>query len=248
MIRSIAMDHIDHDPEFRWRGEQVSRIENLSDIVFAIAMGMIVSASSPPTTFDGLHNHLVGIVPAAFSFIVMLLIWNDHFTFFRRYNLADRRVVFLNACLLLLVLFIAYPLRFVFDSLFAYILGTTGDWSRTEQLGLDVANKAAVITAYFGVGFGAIRVVFAMLYAHAYSRRDTLELTPHEIVLTKREIFVEVAEILIAGVVVAAALKTPLGPFAGFGHFLNFVMPPVARLFFRKEDKSLEVPTTPEVV
>ena len=48
MIRRALKTHLDQDPYFQWRGDSVTRIENLSDIVFALALGMLVSSSSPP--------------------------------------------------------------------------------------------------------------------------------------------------------------------------------------------------------
>jgi hypothetical protein len=59
----------------------------------------------------------VSIIPIAAGFAMLVSIWNDHFLFFRRYALADGVIITLNTALLLLILYIAYPLRFVFDSL-----------------------------------------------------------------------------------------------------------------------------------
>ena len=38
MIRGEIARHLDHDPHFQWRGESVTRIENLSDIVLILAV------------------------------------------------------------------------------------------------------------------------------------------------------------------------------------------------------------------
>ena len=112
MLRETIAQRLDHDPLFKWRGDHVTRIENLSDIVFALALGMLVSATSPPTNFSELGAHLLNIIPVAAGFGLLLNLWNAHFVYFRRYGLADGQTIFLNACLLLVVLFLAYPLRF----------------------------------------------------------------------------------------------------------------------------------------
>lgn len=129
-IRESLTAHLDHDPLFVWRGQTVTRIENLSDIVFALALGMLVSSSSAPQTFSDLQQFLISIIPVTAAFAVLLSIWNRHFVFFRRYGLADGRVIFLNACMLFVVLFLAYPLRFAFDSFFAYVLAMLGNFDR----------------------------------------------------------------------------------------------------------------------
>lgn len=117
MIREQIIQSRDHDPHFAWRTTEVLRIENLSDIVFALALGILVSAGSTIRTFSDLTGYLISIIPIAAGFAMLVSIWNDHFLFFRRYALADGRIIVLNTALLL-ILYIAYPLRFVFDSLF----------------------------------------------------------------------------------------------------------------------------------
>ena len=109
MIRA-AVKNLDHDPEFVWRGKDVTRLENLSDIVFALAFGMIVSASSIPQNLQGLNEFLLGSPPVILAFIIMTQFWNQHFVFFRRYGLADRRIVLLNNLLLLSILLIKLPI------------------------------------------------------------------------------------------------------------------------------------------
>ena len=106
-MRTEIAKHLDHDPNFEWRGQTVTRIENLSDIVFALALGMLLLTGTPPQTFSELITFLINIVPVAAGFLILFMIWNAHFVFFRRYGIADNTVVLLNALLLLMVLFFA---------------------------------------------------------------------------------------------------------------------------------------------
>ncbi|MEO0674553.1 MAG: hypothetical protein AAFY32_06055, partial [Pseudomonadota bacterium] len=62
-MRQAIVDGIDHDPDFEWRGRRVTRIENLSDIIFALALGMLVSSSQPPTTFGDLFDFVLNVIP-----------------------------------------------------------------------------------------------------------------------------------------------------------------------------------------
>ena len=95
MLRGEIAKGLDHDPNFRWRGESVTRIENLSDIVFALALGMIISAAVVPQSYDELKLYLISIIPATLAFSTLIGIWHTHFTFFRRYGVADKRIIFL---------------------------------------------------------------------------------------------------------------------------------------------------------
>lgn len=215
MIREEISRQLDHDPNFRWRGEAVTRIENLSDIVFALALGMLVSASAPPGNFEALQLHFLNIFPVAAGFALLLAIWNAHFTFFRRYGVADGRIIFLNAALLLVILFFAYPLRLIFDSLLAFILGVGGDWTRMTSLGLPTYADAGVLMGYYCVGYGLVYLLIQSMYAHALRRADHMGLSASERVMTQRSIWKHRTHVLLSGVVGVLAVWTPMGPMAG---------------------------------
>lgn len=221
-MRNEIAKHLDHDPDFEWRGQNVTRIENLSDIIFALALGMMLFGGAPPQTFSELVHFLISIIPVTASFIILFMIWNSHFVFFRRYALADNVIVLINSALLLMVLFTAYPLRFIFDSLFWYVLGSmTGDYSQLAATDMDMANSARSM-AFFGTGYGVIYALLSFMYQHAVRKADVIELSEKEILLTRTTVWKYRGEVIIAVLLVLAALFTPLGPFAGFVTLLNW--------------------------
>jgi transmembrane protein TMEM174 (potassium channel) len=223
MIRETISKRLDHDPLFIWRGENVTRVENLSDIVFALALGILVSATLPPTTFSELGDHLLNIMPVAAGFALLLNLWNAHFIYFRRYGLADDQIIFLNACLLLVVLFLAYPLRFIFDSLFAYVLAVFGQPQRLEKMEIG-SRESGILMAYFAVGYAVAYLLVSQLYAHALRRADMLALDETERMITKRTIWTFRALVLCSIIVFVSALFTPLHAFSGFFLFLIYPM------------------------
>lgn len=215
MIREELSRQLDHDPNFRWRGEAVTRIENLSDIVFALALGMLVSASAAPTNFEQLQSHFLNILPVAAGFALLLTIWNAHFTFFRRYGVADAWIIVLNAALLLVILFFAYPLRLIFDSLFALVLGLSGDWSRMAGLGLESFGKAGELMGFYCIGYVLVYLLIQAMYAHALRRADQLGLNASERAMTRRSIWSYRMQVVIGVLVGVLAYWTPVGPIAG---------------------------------
>lgn len=230
MIRQKMTAQLDQDPHFTWRGEAVTRVENLSDIVFALALGMLVSASQPPDTLPQMTRHLVSIVPVAAGFAILCTIWNAHFTFFRRYGLVDLKVVFINAAMLLVILYIAYPLRFIFDSLFAFsIWAVSGDISRLMDLGISSFRAAAVLMGYFMAGYAVIYGLILSLYTHALKKADILDLSPSEIMLTRRSIWMFRCELTLSVVGGILAVFTSVGPWAGFLLVLNWPVAIVLR-------------------
>lgn len=238
MIRDTVIREMDHDPRFQWRGGAVTRIENLSDIVFAIALGMLVSATIPPRTYSELTAHLITIIPVTASFALLFMIWNAHFMFFRRYGVADGRIIFLNCVLLLLVLFVAYPLRFIFDSLFGYIQGLLGDWSRLEAAGIDY-KRAGYIMGFFALGYGLVYLVISQMYGYALSKADLLGLTGNEVAMTRQSIWTFRMHIIVVAIVGALAVWTPLHAFAGS---LMALMWPGALLI----DRLIPIPEKPD--
>jgi len=216
MLRTVVGKQLDHDPNFRWRGEAVTRIENLSDIAFALALGMLISGVDAPTNYLGLKKFLGSIVPAALGFTVLLGLWHSHYTFFRRYGVADGRILFLNAILIFVVLFMAYPLRFAFDSLFAFItLMFTGDFSRSAELGVSSMQIAGEFVAYFSLAYALAFAIFAMMYGHVLKRADLLALSPYELAVSRQMRTVRWLQFVISVVTASIAYFTPLGPIAG---------------------------------
>lgn len=221
-MRNEIAKHLDHDPDFEWRGQSVTRIENLSDIVFALALGMMLFGGPPPQTFSQLVHFLISIIPVTASFVILLMMWNAHFVFFRRYALADNRIVLINSALLLMVLFTAYPLRFIFDSFFWYVIGSaTGDYTQLLETEMDLQNSARSM-AIFGGGYAVIYTLLSFMYAHAVHKADSIGLSDKEVLITRQTVWIFRGEVAIAILLIFAALFTPMGPFAGALMFLNW--------------------------
>ncbi len=221
-MRSEIAKHLDHDPDFEWRGQNVTRIENLSDIVFALALGMLLLTGAPPQTFSELVHFLMSIIPVTASFLILFLIWNSHFVFFRRYGLADNTIVVINSALLLMVLFTAYPLRFIFDSLFWFIYGmSTGDYTQLLDTEMNFTNSGYSM-AFFGAGYSVIYALLSLMYGHANRKADPIGLSPHEVLMTRRSVWRFRGEVIIGIAVALTAGFTVIGPFAGFLLCLNW--------------------------
>lgn len=214
-MRSSSRIYTDQDPHFRWRGSQVMRVEYLSDIVFALAFGMLVSNGVEPRTFEELNGFLFSAIPVTAGFIIMVSFWTQHFIFFRRYGLADKRTMFINASILLVVLLIAYPLRFIFDSLFGWVLLMFGNDSLVDQLNIDF-RRAGIIICYFMSGLAVLQALLALLYRHALGHAEQLELSVYELQVTKSAFWEHATFVLWAGLAATLAVATPLYGFAGF--------------------------------
>jgi len=165
--------------EFRHRAHEVSRVEAFSDVVFGFALSLLVVSLEAPKSYRELVETLKGFLPFAICFFLLIDIWFEHHDFFKRYALQDRTTMILNTLLLFVVLFYVYPLKFVF-SLFAQQL-------RGERLDIPPGGATLMFTVY-GVGFAAVFALIAAMYAHAYARREELELNDVERIDTRESV------------------------------------------------------------
>jgi uncharacterized membrane protein len=186
MLRGALSDrNVASQTDFRWRGNEITRIEGFSDAVFAFAVTLLVVSLEVPQTFNELLSAMRGFVAFAICFGLLASIWYYHYVFFRRYGLQDRYTILLNTILLFVVLFYVYPLKFVFTLLINQILGDT-----TIQLPngaiepMIESNQGALLFVIYGVGYIAISLVFTLMYYHAYCQREQLELTELEVLDT----------------------------------------------------------------
>jgi len=204
---------------FRWRGRDVTRLENLSDIVFALSLTLIV-ASAVPATFRELASLWREAIAIAFSFALILLIWSKHHAFFRRYDLEDGFTVLINSIILFLIMIFAYPLKFMATFLVNFFTGyfqTPGQIESTLSLA-DVPYMLAVYAAGYALVFG----LFALLYAHALRRSDVLELSEAERIMTRLEVDQGLAAIgvSVAAILLGFLLPVGLSTMAGGVYFV----------------------------
>jgi uncharacterized membrane protein len=153
------------------RSHEITRLEAFSDAVFGFSLTLLVVALEVPRSYAELMGLMGGFLSFACCFTLLLWIWHEHNVFFRRYGLQDGVTVVLNGALLFVVLFYVYPLKFMFDSLFARFV--TAGSSTPEPMSLGELARASQI---YALGFIAVFVMFALLYRHALRKREALAL------------------------------------------------------------------------
>ncbi|HEV7745732.1 MAG TPA: TMEM175 family protein [Pyrinomonadaceae bacterium] len=212
MIREKLMEkNIGRPGNFRWRGHEISRIEGLSDAVFAFAITLLVVSLEVPKTFDELAATMHGFGAFLVSFILLFFVWFTQYKFFRRYGLQDTTTVVLNAALLFVVLFYVYPLKFLFSFL---VNRFTGGHNEVHLANGNVVpmigspEQMASLMTIFSLGYLAVFGVFVLLYSHAYRKRDVLELNELEQFDTRESIL---EALLNCGIAVISLLVVLIG-------------------------------------
>jgi uncharacterized membrane protein len=169
MIREYFMNREKSGKEkIKWRSHEITRIEALSDAVFAFAVSLLVFSLEVPKNSKEMLESIWGLFPFAFSFLVIFWIWRAQYKFFRRYGLHDWTTQTLNGLLLFFTLGFVYPLKFLFSSIFL-----------PQYYSVRPQDIAPMIMFYNG-GFVIIELLFSFMYLYAYRKRATIQLTSVE--------------------------------------------------------------------
>jgi len=226
--------------QFEPRGQQMNRIEAVSDVVFGFALTLLVVSLQAPRTYSDLVNVMSGFPAFALTFAVLMAVWARHYYFFRYYGLDDPTIIVLNTLLLFIVLFYVYPLKFFVSVFLANV------WLRpiigTPMQIRDVPGGPGTLMVWgdqrglvmiFAAGFAALYLVFAAMYWHAYRMREDLHLSAFETAHTMTSI---VSQILNAGVgllllLAAYLLKPDQG---GHAAYVMFLVPVIWLWLWRK--------------
>jgi uncharacterized membrane protein len=206
------------EEDFRWRGEDISRIEGFSDAVFAFAVTLLVVSLEVPKTFDELLATMRGFLAFAICFFLLLFVWYDHYKFYRRFGLRDTTTLGLNSALLFLVLLYVYPLKFLFTMLTDQLFGF-------PQNEIIEPSQIPLLMVIYGAGFVAIQLVFLLMYLRAYSLHTALELDPQELSVTREEIQGFMLNVLVGLTSVAIAVLGGVGVIAWAGYVYILVFP-----------------------
>lgn len=200
------------------RGREVSRIEGFSDAVFGFALTLLVVSLEVPANFTDLERILSGFPAFAVTFAVICWVWYEHYLLFRKYDLEDGFTVFLNCVLLFIVVFYAYPMKFMFTRLVSGSLLGVGP-------GIDdgmTAENGRMLMAVYSGGFVALFATFMLLHWNALRRRDRLALDPLAIYDARASMRRHLVSVTLGLASVGIAVLLPIGylPFSGLIFFL----------------------------
>lgn len=208
--------------EFRWRGGSPTRVEALSDMVFAFALTLLVVSNAPPASFGDLNDLLWGFPGFAAAFAVLLIIWHSHYIFFRRYALEDGWTTTLNAGLLFLILFFVYPLK--------YLATMLSEFLRSLAEGRPEApftfQEAEYSLAMMSLGYAAVFAMFFALYLHALKKSDRIDLDARELQLTRFACWQQGVHVFVGVAVAAGAMFLP-GPWSTLSGFIYCLIGPL---------------------
>jgi len=229
MIRKHLFKDKATDDSVRWRLHEPTRVEAFSDAVFAFALTLVVISLEVPQTFHELRHMMLGFFGFAICFLFIILIWHDQYVFFRRYGLQDTRTTFYNMVLLFMVIYLVYPLKFLFYSFTEGFNSTVVENGKVMPRFSDEGELCQLMIIY-GIGYFVIYSILGLMYAHALKRKKDILLSPLEIYNTKTHIYTFVGRLVVVLLSLSIAVYGlgHSGPYAFFSgtsySLIGFVM------------------------
>ena len=172
-IGNLLPRSLREEKNFRWRGGEVSRIEGLSDAVFALSLTLLVVALEVPRTSDELFAVFWQFPAFAICFAFMMWVWYEHFLYHRRFGFEDAGTIALNGLLLFFIVFYVFPLKFLARALITVPL-EKGTWD------LFFGGHGTAVMVFYGAGFVGIFSVLFFMYWRAWRLRDVIHLDDAE--------------------------------------------------------------------
>lgn len=221
MIRQAKVKEMpDVVEDFRMRGREVSRIEAFTDCVLGLAITLLVVQTEVPSRWEDLVTAMQALIVFAFTFSAVFAVWSRHYTFCRRYGLQDSTTRNLTGILLFVVLAYIYPLKYLMTLFATFILKIDVGFHLSDAELQKI--RISQLFIFYGLGFAAVQLLFALLYLHAYRQREELDLDEIARLDTLSWMREQFGYLLIPLISVVLALVLPMNliGYAGYIYFL----------------------------
>lgn len=172
-MRNEVLKNRYHDPRIKYRGENTTRLDNLTDAVFGIAITLLIFNLSNPNSFEDLLTFTKTLPAFLISISFIVLIWNEHLNFSEVYSLNDTTLTILNTIFIALVIFYVYPLRFLTLFLTNVVFNTDIDVNIQ-------GDQVPYLMIYYGFVAFALYFILYLFYHRAAMLKKELDLNAFE--------------------------------------------------------------------
>jgi len=229
-----------HNEKFRHRGDEIFRVEALSDAVFAFSVSLLVFSLEVPQTFHELQIIINGTIPFFATVSILFLLWYQQYIFFRHYALNDLTTIILNLIYMAVILFYVYPLKFLFSLLISSWTGI--NLFPRAAGGIVMANgDFPQLVILYSIGYFIIWMLLYIMHRRVSYYSQQLALSQYELLYTRKEKRGALMNSLIGAI---AALVAWMGPdwLSGACYLLIPFVLTINEKMFRREARKIGVP------
>jgi uncharacterized membrane protein len=180
-MRDEIFKNKEHDPRINYRGANPSRLDNLTDGVFGIAISLLIFNLANPNSFQDLLTFTKTLPAFLISIAFLVMIWNEHLRFSEIYALNDTKIVILNTIFIGLIIFYVYPLRFL--TLFL----TNFFFQANIQINIQ-GDQVPQLMVYYGFIAFALYFILYLFYIRAFEIKGKIALNEFECFYTNSQI------------------------------------------------------------
>jgi uncharacterized membrane protein len=230
------LERLPVEKNVRLRGLEVTRLDTFIDAAFAFVLTLLViSFDEIPSNFDEMVIAIKRIPGFFASFCALMMFWLSHRRWSRRYGLESNRTVLLSLAVIFMVLVYVYPLRMIFDGMFASI--SNGYFS--SDLKLRTYAEVRGMFLFYSIGSGVMALLICDLYRNALINKAALGLSRDEIFETNLDItrWFIIAIFSLISIAIALTVRGGLVALAGYVYFLMFAVLPLASRLQRARQK-----------
>lgn len=200
---------------FRLRGMEATRLETFVDAAFAFVLTLLViSFDDIPKNYPEMLAAAKRIPGFAASFAVLMMFWLQHRRWSRRYGLENAATIVQSLALIFVVLVYIYPLRMLFEGMFANLSGGLLPTSYR----ITSYDELRMIFVFYSVGFFAMSLLVGLLYRSASSNATRLALNELEQRKTRVELQVWSLSAGFSLLSILVALTVPNGMIQAAGY------------------------------
>jgi len=171
------LDDLTVENQIRLRGLEVTRLDTFVDAAFAFVLTLLV------ISFDDIPSDIPEMLAAAkripgfaASFAALMMFWLQHRQWSRRYGLENPATILHSLTFIFVMLVYVYPLRMMFEGMFASLTG--GYLSTSYQI--ETYYDLRLIFIFYSVGFLAMSILVSHLYRLAMRSSTSLALNSIE--------------------------------------------------------------------
>lgn len=166
------------DDQLTYKGEENTRLNNLTDAVFGIALALLIFNVSDADSFSDLVVFAKSFPAILLSIVLLYLVWKEHVTFTQLFAINGFKLQFLNIIFIALVIFYVYPLRFLTKLLTSML------FKLEIEMKIE-GNEIPDLMIFYGSII--LCIYFTLFLAYSAVLKENKDLTNYEIYNTKSQ-------------------------------------------------------------